>query len=314
MEERIKYLIRKYIDNACTKEEFDEVFNYFKESDNNFTIDNIIDEYYRLESGANVRKKRIPIYSVAAAVLILIVSVTIWFMIGNNTITDTSRELVSVNKVTKTTERSEYKYLLLPDSTQVWLNAESTIQFAENFSDKKREVHLNGEAYFDVKHADKIPFIIYTGKVSTEVLGTAFNIKAYPNLEKVTVTVKRGKVKVNYIDQQVALLTRGQQVSISNKDKSVKEKIIKEEESTAWHEGNLIYDDYTLLDIITDLERVYDVKIDIQSPLTGNLRLTTSLKREVGIENVLEILCRLTDSQFHQENGKYIIVNKNQNN
>ncbi len=60
----------------------------------------------------------------------------------------------------------------------MWLNAESTLEFPENFNKTKREVYLKGEAYFDVKHADKIPFIIYTGEVTTEVLGTAFNIQS----------------------------------------------------------------------------------------------------------------------------------------
>ena len=207
----------------------------------------------------------------------------------------------------KATERSEYKYLLLPDSTQVWLNAESTLEFPETFNNKKREVYLKGEAYFDVKHADKVPFIIYTGKVSTEVLGTAFNIKAYPDLEKIIVSVKRGKVKVNYANEQVALLTKGQQVSIDQQQKKVKEKLIKEEESSAWHEGNLIYDDYSVRDILADLERIYDVKISIEAVEIENMHVTTSFKREHGVESALEIICRLTDSHLELKNGVYSI-------
>ncbi|MHA4807037.1 FecR family protein [Flavitalea flava] len=200
--------------------------------------------------------------------------------------------------VMKKTERSEYKYLLLPDSTQVWLNSASTLVFPESFGKDKREVVLTGEAFFDVKHADKIPFIIYSGKVSTEVLGTAFNIKAYPGLEKITVSVQRGKVKVNYANKEVALLTMGQQVSIGNQDNVVKEKKVRADETSAWQAGKLIYDDYAMADIISDLERIYNVKIGIAEESVKHLRVSTSLLKESGLKKVLEVLCELTDTQL----------------
>ncbi|MGN6439320.1 MAG: FecR family protein [Agriterribacter sp.] len=210
-------------------------------------------------------------------------------------------------QVTKSTERSEYQYLLLPDSTEVWLNAASTLEFPERFNRNKREVVLKGEAFFDVKHADKVPFIIYTGDVSTEVLGTAFNIKAYPDMEKITVSVKRGKVKVNYEQKQVALLTVGQQVSINQKGRSVSEKPVKENEAAAWQEGKLIYDDYMIGDIILDLERVYNKKVEVEVGGVETLRISTSFKRDQGIEKALEVLCRLTDTELERENGVYHI-------
>lgn len=315
MEERIKHLFRKYLDNSCTKEEFNEVFSYLHKGERELVIENAVEEAYREEIQPVPKKRYLrPYYSIAAAILIIFISGAAWFIINNNkTETLVAQDMLAKKTVTKITERSEYKYLLLPDSTQVWLNAESTLEFPENFNKTKREVYLQGEAYFDVKHADKIPFIIYTGDVSTEVLGTAFNIKAYPGLEKIVVSVKRGKVKVNYVNKQVALLTKGQQVSITNKDKKIKEKLIKEEETTAWHDGNLMYDDYSMSDIISDLERIYDVKISIASKEIGQLRVTTSFKREFGVENALEILCHLTDTRLNQENGIYNINNHTKN-
>lgn len=310
MEERIKYLFRKYLTNTCTKEEFDEIFSHLHQRNNDILIGKSIEEAYRQEHRSPATRKNYrPILSIAAAVLIIIFAGTAWLMTGyrsNGTyIAGNSPEKATIKKVT---ERSEYKYLLLPDSTQVWLNAESTLEFPESFNNKKREVYLKGEAYFDVKHADKIPFIIYTGKVSTEVLGTAFNIKAYPDLAKITVSVKRGKVKVNYADEQVAMLTKGQQVSIDQKEKRVKEKAIKEEESSAWHEGNLIYDDYSVADVLADLERIYDVKIRIDAAEIEGMHIATSFKREHGVESALEIICRLTDSHLKLKNGVYNII------
>ncbi|WP_290708129.1 FecR domain-containing protein, partial [Flavihumibacter sp. CACIAM 22H1] len=187
------------------------------------------------------------------------------------------------------------------------LNADSQLDFPEQFDKKKRVVYLKGEAYFDVRHADKTPFLIYTGDVTTEVLGTAFNIKAYPDMEKITVSVKRGKVKVNYADKQVAVLTKGKEVVIGNRNKEAKQKLVKAEFAAAWQEGNLVYDDYSVGDILADLERVYDVNIQVGEPALNELRVTTTLKRQYGVENALEILTRLTGTQFNTKNGSYII-------
>ncbi len=207
----------------------------------------------------------------------------------------------------KITEKSEYKYLLLPDSTQVWLNAGSSLEFPGQFNMQKREVYLSGEAYFDVKHADKSVFIIHTGKVSTTVLGTAFNIKAYPGRKSIIVSVSRGKVSVSRDDKLIATLTKGQQVKVSSSDDRITEKNIAVTEVAAWQQGNMAYDDERFEDIIADLERTYNVSIRVDNDLIRSQQVSTSFRREIGIEQALEILCRLTDTELTQKNGEYII-------
>ncbi|MBX2922315.1 MAG: FecR domain-containing protein [Chitinophagaceae bacterium] len=332
MEERIKYLFRKFLDNTCTKEEFEEVFSYIRMAEKDPVIQAFFDKVYESEfeeqpsmafvdveghlkglSGpavetASFGKKlqgmmqRWP----AAVTVVIVLGVLAW--VWNDDMRKPEMAAAAVNiQVTKSTERSEYRYLLLPDSTEVWLNAESTLEFPQKFTGSKREVVLKGEAFFDVKHANKIPFVIYTGEVSTEVLGTAFNIKAYPDMEKITVSVKRGKVKVNYAKKQVALLTVGQQVSITPKAKLVNETQVKETETSAWQEGKLIYDDYMIGDILLDLERVYNQKVKVDVGGVETLRVSTSFKRDQGIEKALEVLCRLTDTELEREDGIYHI-------
>ncbi len=314
MEERTKYLLRKYLDNTCSKEEFDEFFSYIR-NNNETVIHEALGRAITPEAVPRKRYIKPALLAVAAAILVIFITGTAWLMLNRQ---KQRQPLLAVRKehpkntVLKATQRSEYKYLLLPDSTQVWLNAASTLEFPESFDKNERVVFLEGEAYFDVKHADKVPFIIYTGQVSTEVLGTAFNIKAYPDLEKVTVSVNRGKVKVNYENKQVAMLTHGQQVIINRKVNRIKEKEVKEEESASWQQGKLMYDDYSVADILSDLERIYDVTITIGSPQIEDMRVSTSFRREYGVESALEILCRLTDTRLKLENGIYIIDN-NQN-
>jgi len=345
MEERIRSLFRKYLTNTCTREEFEEVFLFLQNQENDPLIREQIRRVYEEELASlpsevfvrqggeivglpkeaemtlgvegrrgvggrsdkeRVRKKRI--LSLAFVLVILIAGGAVWQLMPGGLDTRKAEVKVSGGKlVTQATRRSEYKYLLLPDSTQVWLNAASTLEFAESFGKGERKVVLTGEAFFDVKRADQMPFIIYTGNVSTEVLGTAFNIKAYPDMEKITVAVRQGKVKVNYADQQAALLTMGQQVSIGVRDNLLKQKKVNRGEMASWQDGELVYDDDSIGDIVADLKRVYDVEITVEDPAIGNLRVSTAFKRQNGVKKAMEVLSELADVELVQENGKYML-------
>src|SRR5882757_576539 len=86
----------------------------------------------------------------------------------------------------------------LPDGSKLWLNAGAKVKYAENFSNGRRELTLEGEAFFDVKHDPDHPFIIHTGKLDVKVLGTSFNIKAYPNDSTMETTLIKGKVEIDF--------------------------------------------------------------------------------------------------------------------
>lgn len=337
MEERIIYLFRKYLNNSCSKQEFEEFFNLLDKledgspmkeellkalrepdpTDNRKSISMLpnklkvvrypVEEVIAEETALPVRNQR-RWWRVAAVGLLAVAGATAWMLLNQpNSKAQMIREPKLENLVKKSTARSEYKYLLLPDSSQVWLNAESTLEYPEQFGEGPRNVVLVGEAYFDVKHADRQPFVIYTGKVSTVVLGTAFNIKAYPDGQKITVTVKRGKVKVNFEQQEVALLTKGQEISIGTNISEIKEKKLLPPEMVTWHEGNLAYDDYSVADILADLQRVYDVKIRVEDSVLNSMKISTAFRREQGVEEALEIICKLTDKTLIREKDIYLI-------
>ena len=331
MEERIKYLFKQYLNNTCTRKEFDEFFSYINEAAHNELIRELIKKAYEetgqpgssltfVDGSGNLvitkpnwdeqslatpkpAKKTRLIGAMAAVIIALALGVG-WLMTR-----PLSKQPHAATKglAKKMTGRSEYRYMLLPDSTQVWLNAASTLEYPQQFAAGKREVYLTGEAYFDVKHADKQPFLIHTGKVTTMVLGTAFNINAYPGRENIIVSVSRGKVRVNYNDKEMAVLTQGQQVKVSNTSNTVMQKKQAITEVAPWQQGNLQYDDETIRDIVADLERNYDVTIRVQNETLANERITTSFRREIGIENALKVLCNLTDTRLTLENNKYVI-------
>ena len=189
MEDRIKYLFRQYLENKCSRQELEEFLSLVRASDHDEVLRSLVkkaydemlqppssltyvNEYGHLvltgreeqHPDAALPKKRLKKRLVPGLVIACLLAggVAGWLFYKPGH----SAGVPPVAALTKkSTERSEYKYVLLPDSTQVWLNASSTLEFPDHFSAGKREVVLSGEAYFDVKHADKIPFIIHTGKI-----------------------------------------------------------------------------------------------------------------------------------------------------
>ncbi|HMH21702.1 MAG TPA: FecR domain-containing protein [Puia sp.] len=330
MEERIKYLFRQYLENKFSREELIEFFSYIRASHEDEPLRDMVkkayddmqqthpshsyvNEYGKIilpemdADPAAGRKNRLKGRLAPALVMVvclLLFGAAVWLIHGAGRGEKTSATALLTKKKT---ERSEYKYLLLPDSTQVWLNASSSLEYPDHFNTGKREVVLSGEAYFDVKHADRSPFIIHTGKISTTVLGTAFNIKAYPDRQNIIVSVSRGKVKVSYDEVLVATLISGQQVKVNSLHNTVEEKKIAPTQVASWQHGDMSYEDEDFEDIIADLERLYNVKIKIDNATVRNLKVSTEFRREIGIEQALEVLCQLTDTNLKQANGWYII-------
>ena len=337
MEERIRYLLRQYENNKCSHEELEELFYYIRNARNSEAplkrmVRNVYDDIrknhpsftYVDENGrliltepdqANVStgkqsmlKKRIkaPVLVVLLAI-ILMVSAALWLvrkdMFGRSSIH--RKGAIALTK--KFSERSEQKYLLLPDSTEVWLNAASSLEFPDEFNRGKREVLLSGEAFFKVKHTANKPFIIHTGKVSAIVLGTSFNIKAYPGQKEVIISVSQGKVNVKRNQSIVATLTQGQQVKIDNAEEKIAEKSIAISKVAAWQQGDMIYDNEVFTDIVADLERIYNVKIDITNKDVLHLRISTSFRKDIGILQALLILCKLTNTKLHYEDRKFVM-------
>ncbi|NML19738.1 DUF4974 domain-containing protein [Pseudoflavitalea sp. G-6-1-2] len=325
MEHRIRFLFRQYLENKCTRREFDELFALLRDADHDQELRQLVSEAYTAlgqtsvtyvdetgnlvlpepewltqpEDEKPVKKKR----SYAALVITAGIAATVGGVYLMNKKEAAPKPAMSVSS----TERSEYRFLLLPDSTEVWLNAASTLEYPADFGKSNRNVYLSGEAYFDVKHQAQQPFIIHTGKIATTVLGTAFNIKAYADLSNVTVAVSRGKVKVQYLDKEVATLTTGQQVRVNNNGSGIADKRSGLQQVAAWQQGKLAYDDEPVSEIVADLERVYNVSIDVTNDTVSNMRISTSFNRQTGVEKALEILCRLTDAALKQEGGKYYV-------
>jgi ferric-dicitrate binding protein FerR (iron transport regulator) len=203
------------------------------------------------------------------------------------------------------TARSNQKKVVLPDGSQVWLNAASTIRYPDSFSSEERSVELYGEAWFDVQHAEQVPFIIHTGNITTRVVGTAFDIKAYPGQPNRIISVQRGKVNVMAGDKILATLEKGRQVRITGTVCEVRD--IDTASVAAWKSGNLYYKDEPFGDIIADLQRVFKDSIQIKNNSLKEIVTTAAFNKDIGLQKALEILCNITDGRVSKKDGIYII-------
>lgn len=316
MEERIQYLFRRYRDNTCTRQEYEEFFALLRQADHDEAIRNMIrqawnseEELPHAETYVNRRGqlvhpagRQLKLVKVAIAAAVVTLFTTAAWLLYPSVAKQAPAAMTG-----QQTARREVKQLTLPDGTQVWLNTASSLRYQEDFGQKARTVYLSGEAYFDVKQNEEQPFIIHTGNISTTVLGTAFNIRAYPGQQDVTVAVSSGKVRVQYGKEKTATLTGGQLVKVRPEGSSDAPRPIIASEAAPWKEGKMAYDGEKLADIISDLERTYDVRILIVRTELGEERVSTSFRRDIGVDEALKILCKLTDGRLTLAEGTYAI-------
>ncbi|MBP1676142.1 MAG: anti-FecI sigma factor, FecR [Bacteroidetes bacterium] len=201
----------------------------------------------------------------------------------------------------------------LPDGSLVILKAGSTIQVSEQFNQKLREVTLTGEAYFDIAHNKEKPFIIYSGHAKTTVLGTAFNISAWPEQTEIVVSVTRGKVKVECDSELMGILEKNESIHLPTvTDKNLHAQI-EESESPAetWIASDLTFDHLTMKEISKIISNRYGVDITIQSDRIAQTEIVSSFNGTDDLNTVLQVLCTIiTDCQFKSENGQIKILDE----
>lgn len=162
----------------------------------------------------------------------------------------------------------QQRKLVLPDGTRVTLNAGSSISYPQEFEEDVRKVSLSGEAFFDVKRNEKQPFVIKTGDVVTKVLGTSFNISAYPENKAVQVAVVSGKVKVNAQigseDQNACVfLSKSEMATFQKEAGELIVSTYDEKEQIGWKDGMLYFQKSDFHSTILKLERWYGVKFEV---------------------------------------------------
>ncbi len=221
--------------------------------------------------------------------------------------------------------------LILSDSTKVWLNSESTLEYPGVF-ELERKVVLNGEAYFEVKSDEKHPFIVQTPKLKIKVTGTIFNIKSYSTDDETETTLVEGRLSILNNDHELVVLQPNESATYSRKKndlkitnlasktlQSITEKEINRTSTkeispveliTIWKEDKLIFQDEPLGNMIPKLERWFNRKIHVTNPELLLNEFSGKFVYNETIYQVLDIICRSSDDINYKEKDHEFYISK----
>lgn len=197
----------------------------------------------------------------------------------------------------------EYQ-LVLSDGTRIYLNAESSLRFPDAFGNE-RKVYLTGEAYFEVARDSLRPFLVEFGRTCVKVLGTQFNVKAYPERASFT-TLVSGRVKIQ-CDNRVLQLEPGQQCEVREE-----EMLLRDADLTAvlaWKSGEFIFKNVALEMIMNELARWYDAEVDYETEDLKEMRFYLYVGRSENLEEVMRKMA-LTNQVNYRISGKKITIQR----
>jgi transmembrane sensor len=267
-----------------------------------------INETLHQQHAIHTKKSARPLYMrVAAAVTVfMLCTAGIWFILQTrNTVTTASNEITTIT---------------LPDHSVVTLNGNSTLRYNEDWDAKSvREVWLDGEAYFNVKHINKDTlkiapshrFVVHSNNVDIVVLGTSFNVRN--TKDQTNITLITGKVKVEPIDKSVntaegLIMLPGDYVEFDSKKLIVKKKVEKPHQSTTWIKQEFAFNNPYIKDIVQKLKDDHGYTVEIKDPEL----LEMKIEGEISVSSIQELLSTVSatlDLQIDQKD-KHIIISR----
>lgn len=239
-------------------------------------------------------------YFIKIAAVLLVFFLAVFFVLQGNQEEPVEVVMAPV-EIVKSNPRGVKTIIKLPDGSKAQLNSESKIWYNETFSDSIREVSLEGEAFFEIIEEADRPFIVKAGDISTYVLGTSFNVRAFPD-ENVQVSLSSGKVIVSQNEQNQNKkfeLSPGQFIHF-NEDQ-IKQGTFDKDRILGWRDGIIIFDESNFNTIIKKLERWYGVEF-VYAGEKPNWRFNGKFVNE-SLDNILEILS-------HSQKFNYAIDDK----
>ncbi|MDO5663732.1 MAG: DUF4974 domain-containing protein [Bacteroidia bacterium] len=242
-------------------------------------------------------------WQTAAAILIFALLSSLYFYIfhNNRKTPDLIEQYVPI---------AEMHHVTLPDGSRVQLNSQSILLYPETFDGRSRSVYLMGEANFKVTPDTEKPFIVKSSDFQVTVLGTEFDVFAYPEDSVLRATVISGSVKVEYNNLETAtVLSPGQQLAYN---KHTKQDLINSPDmldATAWQRGELVFRSTTLKEIITILERKYPYEFLYNLSGLKNDKYTFRFREKATLAEVMDIISQVAGNvQYRIENDICYII------
>ena len=268
---------------------------------------------------ASSNKRRSLYIGITSAAALIALMLVLWPLMR----TDSSKESVQVfaslespKEITYTEEGERMEVstpagtttsITLGDGTQVLLSANSRLSYDKDFTDKKREVTLVGEARFSVAKDANRPFIVRTEQIQTQVLGTVFDVKAYPQTSA-DVTLYEGKVEVSLNGNSPRLMQPGEQATISKEGKLQLAQA--SDDQGKWTEGEFAFDNKKLIDVMIAIGSWYNISVVFHSRQLLDERIYFRMNRKASADEVLEVLNDMGIAKFELTDKKIVVSRK----
>jgi ferric-dicitrate binding protein FerR (iron transport regulator) len=215
-----------------------------------------------------------------AAVFILAIGLSSLFFYSQSHFSSTHGS--EIHYTTVFADNGQVPKILLPDSSVVWLNSGTKITYNTNFAASNREINLEGQAFFKAAKNEKIPFKVFCNNIEIRVLGTRFDVSAYPNDKNINVVLESGKVEIlnPKIKSFSYELNPGEMAQYDTLSGNISLKKVNPERFTSWKDGILIFRDDPMSEVITKLQRKYDIDIVVEQPDVYKSVFTATIKNE----------------------------------
>lgn len=202
------------------------------------------------------------------------------------------------------------RHITLPDSSLVVLSAGSRLEYPAAFNGGVREVTLVGEAYFDIRRDTARSFVIHSGSLRTTVLGTAFNIRAYEGSPEVTVSVTRGKVKVETEQEGklLAVLTPDQQVVYNNTEATAIRQPVLADSAIQWVRKDMVFENLPFAAVTRAIASRYRVNIRFGNESLAACPIRASFNGTESLETVLSVVCDIRNATYIIEDENNILI------
>ncbi|TDQ09450.1 FecR family protein [Pedobacter metabolipauper] len=318
--EKERTLLKKYLAGNCSAAEKEQVELWYKSFDQSplpgrtqekNSLNNVKRKLFNQIQSANPKKARIfrlPVYLRFAAVLALMTTISLMIYRFSDHAGQTAIEYVTL--------KGEHKVITLADGSVVTLNSGSSLKVKSDFKQSTREVQLSGEAFFKIAKDKSRPFIIQSGNLKTTVLGTSFNINAYPDLSEIKIAVATGKVKVAHTTenkQELMLaneMVKDQVLIFNSKTQLAEIKTGNTELLSSWISNKLYIDNSSMDDIAKQLSRHYNTKVSLDPKMNDTDKYTITLGNE-NLQTSAQILSEFTHHTFYiKQNQLYIMKKK----
>lgn len=203
----------------------------------------------------------------------------------------------------------EFK-IILEDSTEVWLNSESTLRYPEKFGPDERRVEVTGEAYFSVKPDKDRPFYVMSGGQQIRVYGTTFNVRGYADDASISTTLESGSIALTsrHVTGGEVILSPGNQAVFDKEQQTVVLRSVNPQIFTGWRHGRFVFEDQTLTQIMRDLSRWYDFEYEFKDRRAAEVMFKGSIPRYSDLSTAILILESSGGITFTLDEGNKIII------